>query len=485
MRKAAKKGTGCHLARGVAAAVLALACAAQAVEVAVDAGCALGPVKPVNGVGQPPMLGGPTNFRMMHYLKEAGIPFSRLHDVGGAFGGGRYVDIPNVFPDFDADENDPKSYDFAFTDRLMESLVANGVEPFYRLGVTIENHCTIRRYRIDPPKDYAKWARICEHVIRHYNEGWANGHRMNVRYWEIWNEPENMPDPEENQMWHAPFSEYIRFYGVVAPYLKARFPQLKIGGYASCGFYAASGCGAEAAAKSTPRTEHFIECFTNFLAAVRANGWPLDYFSYHTYVQPGPGAKQLAYGRRTLDEYGFKGTELICNEWLCNGRVGLRGTARQAAGIAAALTVFQNGPCDSAMIYDARCGVGNYSPLFNPLTEKPHLAYHVFMAFNELRRLGTAIKVSTSGVDADAVFATAARGEDGRTALLAVNYSAKPVPLSLKGMCGAVRCRLIDDVHMYEEVPLPTELPPNSTLLVMAPGNGAKRILKGNETNGN
>ena len=26
------------------------------------------------------------------------------------FGGGAYVDIPNVFPDFEADENDPASY---------------------------------------------------------------------------------------------------------------------------------------------------------------------------------------------------------------------------------------------------------------------------------------------------------------------------------------------------------------------------------------
>ena len=26
-----------------------------------------------------------------------------------------------------------------------------------------------------PPKDYAKWARICEHVVRHYNEGWGWG----------------------------------------------------------------------------------------------------------------------------------------------------------------------------------------------------------------------------------------------------------------------------------------------------------------------
>ncbi len=38
---------------------------------------AVGPVKPVNGVGQPPMVGALKDWPMMHYLKEEGIPFSR------------------------------------------------------------------------------------------------------------------------------------------------------------------------------------------------------------------------------------------------------------------------------------------------------------------------------------------------------------------------------------------------------------------------
>ena len=194
----------------------------------------LGPVKPVNGVGQPPFF-GIGDFPMFRYLKEAGIPFSRLHDVGGMFGRNVFVDIPNVFRDFDADETDPANYDFAFTDLLLNALVENGVEPFYRLGVTIENYATIRRYRIDPPKDFAMWARICEHVIRHYTEGWADGFHHTITHWEIWNEPENFAEPELNQMWHGSFEEYCRLYEVASKHLKAAFPHLKIGGYGSCG----------------------------------------------------------------------------------------------------------------------------------------------------------------------------------------------------------------------------------------------------------
>ena len=27
-------------------------------------------------------------------------------------------------------------------------------------------------------------------VIKHYNSGWANGYHYNIKYWEIWNEPD-------------------------------------------------------------------------------------------------------------------------------------------------------------------------------------------------------------------------------------------------------------------------------------------------------
>ena len=65
--------------------VFALSAVAAAVEVKVDFAKETGPVKPVNGVGQPPMLGFGGD-SLFHYLTEAGVPFSRLHDTGGAFG---------------------------------------------------------------------------------------------------------------------------------------------------------------------------------------------------------------------------------------------------------------------------------------------------------------------------------------------------------------------------------------------------------------
>ena len=109
-------------------------------------------VKPMHGVGQPPFY--MDDFEMFSYLKDAGIPYSRLHDVGGWMGGGLYVDIPNLFRDFDADPYDPASYDFTFTDRLIRKLMEHECEPFFRLGVSIENDHMLKTYRLYPPKDY-------------------------------------------------------------------------------------------------------------------------------------------------------------------------------------------------------------------------------------------------------------------------------------------------------------------------------------------
>ena len=78
-----------------------------------------GRIKPLHGVGNAPFLGCSEN--MFHFLSDAGTPFSRLHDTGGAYGRNVFVDIPNIFRDENADENDETSYDFAFTDWLLES----------------------------------------------------------------------------------------------------------------------------------------------------------------------------------------------------------------------------------------------------------------------------------------------------------------------------------------------------------------------------
>lgn len=363
-----------------------------------------GKMKPVHGVGQPPFSG--TDYSMLHYLTEAGIPYSRLHDVGGIFGGGRFVDIPNIFRNFDANPYDPASYDFVFTDDLITHLMDSGVEPFFRLGVTIENYASMKAYRIYPPKDFRKWAVVCEHVIRHYTEGWADGFRYPIRYWEIWNEPENgIECTTMNQMWLGTDREYFELYDIASKHLKKCFPDLMIGGYASCGFEHLTN------AHPSERALHWERFFNQFLAYIKESGAPLDFFSWHSYASIGVTMINADYVRKRLDEEGFTETESICNEW--NYEAQLRGTDLHAALTAGMMISMQKSSLDSAMFYDARFGTSIYGGMFNPLTAKPFKAYYSFVAFNELYRLGTEI---TADCDTEGVYALAAT--DGKTAKL-------------------------------------------------------------------
>ncbi len=349
----------------------------------------VGNIKPMHAVNNAPILGAMGD-SMFHYVGEAGIPFSRLHDTGGTLGGGRFVDIPNIFRDFSADENDPSSYDFAFTDKLLTLLDGQKAQPFYRLGVTIENAHRIKAYNIYPPKDNAKWARICEKIIAHYNEGWANGYHLGIKYWEIWNEPDNEPIAEDNPMWRGSFEQYLDLYKETALHLKKAFPDIKIGGYASCGFYALFENNVAKTANSTSRTDYFIDCFERFLQFVSEHNLPFDFFSWHSYSDCEKNVAYEKYVREMLSKYGFDNTESILNEW--NTGIDKRGTLEDSANISQMMLTMQNSTLDMLMYYDGQVH-GDYQGLYNPITHTPFKAYYVFKAFNELYKLKNQVAV--------------------------------------------------------------------------------------------
>lgn len=357
----------------------------------IDCKKTLGKIKPMHAVGNGPLMG--TTGGRFEYLKEAGIPYVRLHDTGGSYGGNVFVDIENIFRNFDADEKDPASYDFAFTDWLLKNLTDNGAMPFYRLGATIENAHRIKAYRIYPPKDSLKWTKICEGIIRHYTQGWADGFFYPIEYWEIWNEPDNEPNPADNPMWKGSKEEFFELYTVASKYLKDKFPHLKIGGYGSCGFYQIAEIVSNPNANISPRTEYFVQFFHEFLQYIRKENAPLDFFSWHSYASVKDNVIFSNYARKTLNEYGFEKTEHLCNEW--NTGILLRGTLRDATNIAANMIALHKTDCSMAMYYQWALRSSAYCGAFNPLDNTPYKAYYAFKAFNELYRLGEEILVET------------------------------------------------------------------------------------------
>nr|MCR5782242.1 hypothetical protein [Clostridia bacterium] len=136
-------------------------------------------MRPVHNIGRMPEY--ETNSEINRYFTEANMTSCRTHDIHA-------TDIHNIFPDFSADTDDESSYRFAECDQVIAAIIDTGMEPFFRLGISWSDPVRDREFLL-PPADYDKWARICEHIILHYNEGWADGFRYGIEYWEIWNEP--------------------------------------------------------------------------------------------------------------------------------------------------------------------------------------------------------------------------------------------------------------------------------------------------------
>lgn len=260
--------------------------------VKVDFSKKIGRIKPLHGVNSGPCTKVFT-YDATELFREAGIPFARMHDVEYPYGSGEFVDIHCVFRNFDADENDPASYNFGLTDSYLNKTRDAGTEIFFRLGESIE-HAPVKRH-IFPPKDNAKWARICEHIIRHYNEGWADGFHWGIRYWEIWNEPDLAYDKPNKKTWAGTEAQFYDFYETAAKHLKSCFPELKIGG---------------------PALASNVEWAERFLFAMHERNVPMDFFSWHRYTDDIETFVKKSYFFEELkNKYGYTDAEHIVDEW--------------------------------------------------------------------------------------------------------------------------------------------------------------------------
>lgn len=384
-----------------------------------------GKIKPMHAINNLPVY--PINSNDTYErMQEANVPYARLHDTGGRYGGGVYVDVCNIFRNFDADVNDPDSYDFAFTDVLLKEAEKYGIKPFYRLGSTIENFHRIKAYNIYPPKDFKKWAEICEHIIMHYNYGWADGFNMDIKHWEIWNEPDNEPEICDNPMWKGTKEQFFEMYDITSKHLKKCFPDIMVGGYASCGFYAISNKDFSETAHSSSRVGYFIDFLNEFLSYAKENGSVLDFFSWHSYAGISDNVMYADYARKKLDSYEFNNAEIYLNEW--NPGIKEKGKLKDASNILSMMIAMHNTSTDMLMYYDGQA-VSAYCGIFNPLDMSVYKAYYAFYIFGRLYKMGNLVKTCFEG-EKD-VYAIAASGES-KKGFCVVNNGDKNVEVKLE-----------------------------------------------------
>ena len=368
----------------------------------------MGRFKPVNGVNGGPFNYGMHSYDITEYHAQAGFSTTRLHDANWPHPD--VVDVNTIFPIPDADPDDPNNYLFKKTDDYIAPIIKNGSEVIYRLGVSIEHYT---KYFNHPPQDYDKWAKVCVNIIKHYNEGWADGFKYNIKYWEVWNEP------DITSMWSAPLERYFELYEKVSKAIKAHDPSLKVGGPAATDV-------TDSSALTRP-----------FLKFCRDKSLALDFFSWHLY--PNRAEDFLKHGtlaRNVLNEFGFNQTESFVDEWHYmtswkslvprdSQDTTVRASFSKTVGVeaaafaAAVLIQLQDYPIDMANFYCA-----DYSPwsMFDTYGI-PSKVFFSFKAFNELVRSAGRVACKQTGNDKNIVVAASLSDSRNSGTILVSNPS--------------------------------------------------------------
>ncbi len=404
----------------------------------------IGKIKKVNGGNlAPAIVNEKAGGSIRKEFGELHLPLTRLHDAPLENAGTRLVDVPLIFANFHADPDDPRNYYFKQTDDYLKNCIELGTSIYYRLGTSIEHG--IHKYFLDPP-DARQWIEIVSHIIRHYTEGWADGFRYDIRYWEIWNEPECTDRDGLHLMWNGTLEEFNDFYAVTATELKKRFPHLKFGGPAHCWF-----------------GDHSRE-FIRFCARHHA---PLDFYSYHGYAKaPADLLRSPTEVRRTLDENGFRNTEIHLNEWhyfpldwkMLREDKSYRETAyrimkglESAAFLNTVMIGWQDTPLDLGCYYTATAT--NWG-LFDHFT-MPTKSYYGMKAFGETALFDNRIRTETDA-DGDSISALASANENGDMRILVSCFKTGTAELefNIAGLenFSSVELLLLDDAHNLEPV---------------------------------
>ncbi|MBI2840639.1 MAG: hypothetical protein HYX75_20170 [Acidobacteria bacterium] len=304
------------LAGALAATVVLLAAALPGPEIgmgthvtfAVDARRVAGTLRALNGVqgGPRPTIGEDPDLAARY--REAGIPVVRLPQDDGfingdSFGPDYRLTLGDIFPNRQADVEDPDSYHFEDIDAFIRRIRAAGATPLwtlcYDIGAGANAYASNGNQAGRAPMDSDRWADVIVHVLRHFNDGWGtDGHRWNVRYVELPNEPCTLGgfdcgSRESRQELYDAWATLVR---KIRDYNAVYRHSVKV---------AAPGLPAHQAIRWLPE----------FLANVRDQDLPLDIYSYHDYAWPDEILDRARTIRETLDAGGYEAVPVWNTEW--------------------------------------------------------------------------------------------------------------------------------------------------------------------------
>lgn len=313
---------------------------------------------------------------------EIGVPSVRLHDVEYPYGKNQFIDIHCIFPDKNADENLPESYNFAPTDAYLRAVKDVGADILFRLGESTD--LFPRTLYTSSPNDLEKYAGICEHILMHYNEGWADGLKINIRRVEICGAADDL------RVFSGSQSEFFELYRVVANRIRERFPRVKIGGYGCGGFYAVNRLSStEEQKKYIP----FMRAFLRYITAEETKA-PLDFFTWYAYpTTPEELALHARYARSVLDEYGLKRTSSVICGFNASSFLSDDISEKPAyiSELFSLIVAMQKSDVEQAYFADSPMAASYGKSFLSPSVQSEKCpVYHALSAFGELFKLGAA-----------------------------------------------------------------------------------------------
>ena len=271
------------------------------IDVDVDFSKKCGKVKPMCALVGGPVFDYPFPINFTCEYKELGAPMVRVAPTSD--GGRAYIEVSRIFPDFSLDENFELSYDFSHADRAVLAAVQCGAGVFLSIGEGDDVRQPV--CRVLPKERYEKWARVAGKIISHYNEGFASGYKLGIKYVEI------MPGADRSPIF-SDVGDFCEFYRVTANYLKKRFPRVKIGAYSSGGFRSLNHV-------DTSREEQsyvsFLDDFLVYIGKKNTHA-PLDFLSWSCLAEtPEELLLHTNYARSYLNHLGHKRAESIISEF--------------------------------------------------------------------------------------------------------------------------------------------------------------------------
>ncbi len=368
--------------------------------------------------------------KIAHYLKATGVRLLR-------------VDTPvNPLGKYKKSFNGSTIYDFTDVDMFIRSVRAMGGEPLLCLAYTpkyLQQPTEDNTGHTKFPKDPIEWQNLIKELVRFVNIE----QKLNVRYWEIWNEPNH------GSFWSDGMDKYLELYEITARAILEADPTVKIGGPAISAFD--------------------MKWIKALVELTEEKNLPLDFLSWHHYnLSAEDYAEHARIAREYLDTI-YPNTEIIIDEWNYHwGLVHENDNNICAAHAARTLISMIDAPIDYAPFFEAKDGWHDGDVYWGrwglfTFNNEPKAAFFVFEMFSKMTddRVQTIIDLTDVK---DTLISSFATLDGNKLRLMAASEyeTTKNAKIRLDGLSGnrnfKINRYLIDNGHSNPVYGLPKKL---------------------------